>query len=117
MKMMRITPMLPVKQVEASLQFYQKLGFQVERFQKEWGWGMLRWDDCRLMLDQSINAHPAAPRQSVIYLYPDNIAEYHASVRRAGLAIPDLETTFYGHTEFRLEDPDGNRLWIGQSQG
>ena len=75
---------------------------------------MLRFDECRLMLDQSINRHPGAPRSSVIYLYPENIAEYHAQVRRDGLAVPDLEVTFYGMTEFRIEDPDGNRLWIGQ---
>jgi uncharacterized glyoxalase superfamily protein PhnB len=31
-----------------------------------------------------------------------------------GLTVPDLEVTFYGLTEFRLTDPDGNRLWIGQ---
>jgi len=28
--------------------------------------------------------------------------------------VPDLEVTFYGMTEFRIEDPDGNQLWIGQ---
>jgi hypothetical protein len=25
-----------------------------------------------------------------------------------------LEASFYGMTEFRMDDPDGNRLWIGQ---
>jgi hypothetical protein len=30
------------------------------------------------------------------------------------VAVPELDVTFYGMTEFRLEDPDGNRLWIGQ---
>jgi hypothetical protein len=29
--------------------------------------------------------------------------------------VPDLEVTFYGMTEFRIEDPDGNQLWIGQT--
>jgi hypothetical protein len=29
--------------------------------------------------------------------------------------VPELEVTFYGLTEFRINDPDGNRLWIGQS--
>ena len=29
-------------------------------------------------------------------------------------AHPDLDVTFYGMTEFRFNDPDGNRLWIGQ---
>jgi hypothetical protein len=25
-----------------------------------------------------------------------------------------LDVTFYGMTEFRIDDPDGNQLWIGQ---
>jgi len=29
--------------------------------------------------------------------------------------LPELAATFYGLTEFRTSDPDGNRLWIGQS--
>ena len=67
------------------------------------------------MVDQSINRHRDAPRQSVVYLYPENIVEYHRQVRRNGLDVPDLDVTFYGMTEFRLDDPDGNRLWIGES--
>lgn len=106
--------MLPVRSVPASIEFYRKLGFDVERREEAWGWAMLRVGDCRLMVDQSINQHPNAPRQSVLYLYPDDIAEYHRQVRATGLSVPDLEVTFYGLTEFRLEDPDGNRLWIGQ---
>jgi hypothetical protein len=35
-----------------------------------------------------------------------------------GFAVEDrhdqLGGTFYGLTEFRIDDPDGNRLWIGQ---
>jgi len=30
-------------------------------------------------------------------------------------SVPDLDVTFCGMTEFRLDDPDGNRFWIGQS--
>jgi catechol 2,3-dioxygenase-like lactoylglutathione lyase family enzyme len=106
--------MLPVKSIAASIPFYEKLGFQVERRDDHWGWTMLASGDCRLMLDQSINRHPDSPRQSVIYLYPDNVAEYHRDLRACGLDVPDLEVTFYGMTEFRLDDPDGNRLWVGQ---
>ena len=106
--------MLPVKSMPASIEFYQKLGFSVERREDPWGWAMLRFDECRLMLDQSINLHRDAPRQSVVYLYPENVAEYHQQVRRQEITVPDLDVTFYGMTEFRLDDPDGNRLWIGQ---
>ncbi len=115
MKMDRLIPMLPVATIDRSIEFYQKLGFDVERRNDDWRWAMLRFDDCRLMVDQSINGHPVAPRLGVIYLYPSDIEEYHAHVRANGLNIPDLETTFYGLTEFRLDDPDGNRLWIGQN--
>ena len=114
MKMNRAIPMLPVKSMAASIEFYQKLGFSVEEKNDHWGWAMLCFDECRLMVDQSINLHKDAPRQSGLYLYPGNIVEYHRQVRSNGLDIPDLDLTFYGMTEFRLEDPDGNRLWIGQ---
>ena len=115
MKLERLIPMLPVKHLPQSIGFYEKLGFTVERRQDDWAWAMLRFDECRLMLDQSINQHPTAPRQSVLYLYPEDIAEYHRQVRAQGLVVPELEMTFYGLTEFRIDDPDGNRLWIGQT--
>jgi uncharacterized glyoxalase superfamily protein PhnB len=107
--------MLPVKSVSASVEFYRKLGFTVENRNDGWGWAMLRLGECQLMLDQSINADPGAPRNSVVYLYPDDVTAYHRQARANGLDLPDLEVTFYGMTEFRIEDPDGNRLWIGQA--
>jgi catechol 2,3-dioxygenase-like lactoylglutathione lyase family enzyme len=116
MKMNRLIPMLPVKSMAASVEFYQKLGFSVERRDDGWGWAMLRFDECRVMVDQSINGRPEASRQSVLYLYPENIEKYHELVCAAGLTVPDLNVTFYGMKEFRIVDPDGNRLWIGQAK-
>lgn len=116
MKMDRLIPMLPVASIGASIAFYEKLGFIVENRNDGWRWAMLRFDECRLMVDESINVHPDAPRQGVIYLYPNDIEEFHRQARANGLDTPDLETTFYGMNEFRLEDPDGNRLWIGQNK-
>lgn len=115
MKMHRLIPMLPVKSMPASVEFYQKLGFNVEQRNDEWGWAMLCFDECRLMLDQSINQHVHGPRPFVLYLYPENIQEYLRTVRGTGLIVPDPDVTFYGMTEFRLDDPDGNRLWIGEN--
>ena len=115
MKMNRLIPMLPVKSMPASVDFYcGMLGFEVERKSDEWGWAMLRFGECRLMVDQSIRA--GGSRGSVLYLYPDDVVEYHKQVRKNGLAVPELDVTFYGMTEFRINDPDGNQLWIGQSK-
>lgn len=113
--MTRLIPMLPVRSMPASVGFYtEMLGFEVEQRNDSWGWAMLRFDDCRLMVDQSIQTHPPAFREPVLYLYPDDIAGYHQLVRNKGLEVPELALTFYGLTEFRITDPDGNRLWFGQ---
>jgi catechol 2,3-dioxygenase-like lactoylglutathione lyase family enzyme len=114
MTMTRLIPMLPVKSMPESVAFYEKLGFGVENRNDDWGWAMLRLDECRLMVDQSIRGH--GPRHSVVYLYPDDVVTYHRQVRANGLEVPDLDVTFYGMTEFRIEDPDGNRLWVGQAR-
>ena len=114
MKMNRLIPMLPVNNITASIEFYEKLGFSVENRRDDWSWAMLRFDECRIMVDKSINVRRDAPRQSVLYLYPEDIVEFHRQVRVNGLSVPDLDVTFYGLTEFRIDDPDGNRLWIGQ---
>ena len=113
---MRIVPMLPVRSVTASLEFYKKLGFTVEEHNEQWGWAKLSFGNAGLMLDQSINGHPSAPRQSVLYFYPDDVTAYHRDARAKGLDVPDLDVTFYGMREFRIDDPDGNRLWIGQAE-
>ena len=115
MKMNRLIPMLPVRSMPASVEFYQKLGFSIEQKNSDWRWAMLCFGECRLMVDESINVQPGVPRYSVLYLYADDISEYHKQVRKNGLAVPDLEMSFYGMTEFRIDDPDGNRLWIGQN--
>lgn len=114
MKMNRLIPMLPVGNMPAGVAFYQKLGFSIEQRSDEWRWAMLCFGECRLMVDESINVHPLLPRTSVLYLYPDDIVGYHQRLRDNGVAGPGLETSFYGMTEFRITDPDGNRLWIGQ---
>ena len=116
MKLSRLVPMQPVESMPNGVTFYEKLGFVVENRNDEWGWAMLRCGDCQIMLDQSINLHPGVPRISVLYLYPDNVQEFYRNAQANGLAVPELEETFYEMTEFRIEDPDGNRLWIGQAK-
>ena len=43
MKMTRLIPMLPVKSMPVSVNFYcGMLGFEVEKRNDDWGWAMLR---------------------------------------------------------------------------
>ena len=93
MKLNRLTPMLPVRSMPASVSFYEKLGFITEQRDDDWRWAMLRSGECRLMVDESINAHPGIPRTSVVYLYPDDISEFHKEVRNSGLWVGQNTST------------------------
>jgi catechol 2,3-dioxygenase-like lactoylglutathione lyase family enzyme len=107
-----LVTMLPVTDVNASIRFYQDvLGFTLVNYRKEWRWAYLSYDGCSLMLDQSICHH--RPSDAVLYLYPENLRAFHQMVRSSGQDIPEITTTFYGMSEFRLKDPDGNAIWIG----
>ena len=80
--MIRLIPMLPVRSMAVSVEFYcEMLGFEVENRNDDWGWAMLRFDECRLMVDQSITAHPSKPRDSIVYLYPADVVAYHNRFR------------------------------------
>jgi uncharacterized glyoxalase superfamily protein PhnB len=111
----RLVPMVPVRHLPRSVVFYEQLGFVVEHRRDDWGWAMLTMDGCQVMLDQSIRQGDQAT-SGVLYLYPDDVAAFRAAAVARGLALPEVEATFYGHAELRIEDPDGNRLWIGQVQ-
>ncbi len=114
MKTQRLIPMLPVRNMPASVEFYTRFGFRVESRNDEWRWAILAFDDCRLMLDESIHQPPDIARTAVVYLYPDDIFAYHREMRRRGLDVPQITHPSYGMSEFRMEGPDGNRLWIEQ---
>lgn len=111
---LRMVPIQPVSNLSASIAFYEKNGFVVEERNIHWGWARLVSGACTIMLDTSIHEKSAFPGAAVLYLYPENIAEFHGRARGRGLEVAEPAPNFYGMTEFRIEDPDGNRLWIGQ---
>ena len=67
-------------------------------------------------ISRSTRSRAPIVRAFSIYI-PRTSREYHQQLRKNGLTIPDLDVTFYGMTEFRFDDPDGNRLWIGEVKG
>lgn len=117
MNTFQLVPMLPVQALSRAVDFYVRLGFTVVLRRDDWGWARLALGEVEIMLDQSIHLHAGIPRTQVLYLYPSDLDAFHDSVRRNGIAVPDIGETFYGMREFRFEDPDGNRWWVGQEAG
>ncbi|HRO61021.1 MAG TPA: gluconokinase, GntK/IdnK-type [Burkholderiaceae bacterium] len=111
-----VSPVLSVGDLPQAIQFYREaLGFELA-----WAWGSppevaaICRDQVEITLTRRADAKPASA--SHIYLRVSGIDGYYAEVQRLGVpirvAIGDRD---YGMRDFRIADPSGNELSIGQA--
>ncbi|MGD0118468.1 MAG: VOC family protein [Candidatus Binatus sp.] len=111
----RIAAMLPVKDMERACEFYTKvLGFtKVFENGTPVGFMILKKDQAELHLTLQPN-HKAAPF-NVAHMIVHDVDALHAICERHGLRIiKSLQDKDYGLRAFVFEDPDGNRIDVGQ---
>jgi predicted enzyme related to lactoylglutathione lyase len=111
----RIAAMLPVADMTRAHEFYANaLGF-TKTFQNGTpvGFMILKRDDAELHLTLQ-QGHKAAPF-NVAHMMVEDIDTVHAIIRARGLRIvKGLRDKDYGLRAFVFEDPDGNRIDVGQ---
>ena len=111
----RIAAMLPVKDIARACDFYTKaLGFtKVFENGTPVGFMILKRDQAELHLTLQPN-HKAAPF-NVAHMMVDDVDALHTICQRHGLRIiKSLQNKDYGLRAFVFEDPDGNRIDVGQ---
>ena len=111
----RIAAMLPVKDIERTCDFYTKaLGFKkVFENGTPVGFMILKRDQAELHLKLQPN-HKAAPF-NVAHMMVDDVDALHAICQQQGLRIvKSIQDKDYGLRAFVFEDPDGNRIDVGQ---
>ena len=111
----RIATMLPVKDIARAHDFYTKvLGFtKVFENGDPVGFMILKKDQAELHLTLQPN-HNAAPF-NVAHLMVDDADALHAICQQHGLRIiRSIQDKDYGLRAFVFEDPDGNRIDVGQ---
>lgn len=111
----RIAAMLPVKDIARACDFYTKiLGFtKVFENGDPVGFMILKKDQAELHLTLQLNHH-AVPF-NVAHMMVDDVDALHAICERHGLRIiKSLQNKDYGLRAFVFEDPDGNRIDVGQ---
>jgi catechol 2,3-dioxygenase-like lactoylglutathione lyase family enzyme len=107
-----------VADVEGSIAFYRRLGFEVGNTFAADGatkptWAWLDSGGAQMMLAAA--NEPVIPDQQrvLFYLYTDDVAAARAELAEAGLNPGAIETPFYApRGEFCLVDPDGYVLMI-----
>ena len=109
----RITAMVPITDLAQAMKFYsQGLGLQVVFRNDEWDHACLEGEyGCQVMIDRSIRTKSNA--STVVYYYTSNLEAARERLIAAGYKPDSIGETFYGMTEFRVGDPDGNEVWIG----
>ena len=111
----RIAAMLPVKDIARAHDFYTKvLGF-TKTFQNGTpvGFMILERDEAELHL--TLQPNHKAPPFNVAHMMVGNADALHALCEQHGLRIiKGLQDKDYGLRAFVFEDPDGNRIDVGQ---
>lgn len=111
----RIAATLPVRDMHRAADFYVGLlGFRkVFENGNPVGFMILERDEAELHLTLQKN-HKAADF-NVAHMMVENIDQLHALVQQRGLRIVKrLQDKDYGLRAFVFEDPDGNRIDVGQ---
>lgn len=122
----KMTPNLMVVDVEKSIQFYRdKLGFKVAITVPDSGpkdFAILQRDQVELMLQSRTSLLTDIPTVGsrginpsvVLYVEVDDIHEIHDKVKSDVKVVKALGKTFYGMTEFYVQDLDSYVIGFAQ---
>ena len=121
-----LVPMVPVLDVERSVEFYKLLAFAVgNREPKEgrmgWAWlyapGAPDWRrGPNLMLSRCDRAIPDDTPRTLFYCYASDLVAIRGELERAGLNPGPIAYPFYlPDGEFELHDPDGHCVMVAQN--
>ncbi len=109
-------PVLRITSGSGSLEFYGRLGFDVE-------WEHRFRDDLPLFASIRrgkwhlfVSEHDGdAASNGLVYLYADDVDALYQAWRSAGLVGEPPQDRPWGTRELQVVDPDGNRLRVGSS--
>lgn len=121
-----LTPNIFVKDIEATIAFYKQLGFELETQVPEEGtpvWVMMRCESVAMMfqtLASLADDLPSIPRQQggavLFYIQTSGIRALFDSLQGKVKVLKGLEKTFYGATEFSIEDNNGFVLTFAEDE-
>lgn len=123
MAILAAIPVINCQTIELMLEFYLQL-FQFVVIQKRESNGCLQWvhlkhGNTSVMLKSAGSASPGAAQHQqagvCLYLYVNNIDELHHFIKAKNRTVSDIVLMDYHMHEFRIADPEGNEITVGQS--
>jgi hypothetical protein len=110
----RVTPMIHVPDVAATVDWYRNIGFTVNATYGHDGEGMsfavLSFGSTQIMFNQGGRPSNRERREVDLYVYADHIDDFYERLKDQADVIDGPHDTFYGMREFIIRDC--NRFWI-----
>jgi catechol 2,3-dioxygenase-like lactoylglutathione lyase family enzyme len=114
-----LVPIVRVEDVERSIEFYRRLGFEMRNKLESDGrvvWTWLDGGKAHLMLNRSQGAMTPGVRDAILYLYSPDLVAYRDQLAADGIKVGPIEYPPYmPEGEFGIEDPDGYCILVGQT--
>ena len=110
----RACPIFGVRDVEAALAYYERLGFTTRTFKEGGIYGFAVRDGIEIHLGSLPGTEWT---RTTAYLYVDDADELAAEWRAAGAEVHGPEDTEWGQHEAALVDLDGNVIRFGSPMG
>ena len=124
--MKSIAPNIFVRDMNKTIEYYQHLGFEVAMKVPEEGdivWAMMSCGSVRFMFQsfESLGEElPEISRQDggslLLYIQTKEIVLFHDRIKDKVNIIKGLEKTFYGATEFSIQDINGYILTFAEEE-
>jgi uncharacterized glyoxalase superfamily protein PhnB len=111
-----LVPFVHVREVRASIAFYETLGFEVNDTHAPDGesepvWASLKFNDAQYMIARATAPIVADQQAILFYVYVDDVSATHAALREKGVDVGEVSSPFFNpRGEFRVTDPDGYLL-------
>jgi len=109
------TPILPVADMAASVEFYEKAGFEVRRYEGGDYAFVTYGDESVFDLDVAEPSLDTAANKAGCYLITADADQWHQRLAGLGLPVTELEDKPWGMREFTLTDSSGNQIRVGRS--
>lgn len=121
-----ISPNIFVKDINETIKFYKHLGFEVVMSVPEQGnyvWAMMTCGNVNFMFQtfESLGSDlPGISRQDggslLLYIQIKEIRKFHDKIKDKVNVIKGIEKTFYGATEFSIQDLNGYILTFAETE-
>ncbi len=121
-----ISPNIFVKDINASIDFYKQLGFSVIASVPEQGdlvWAMMTCGNVTFMFQTFESLGEDLPMISrhnggslLLYIQTTEIRKFFDAIKDKVKVVKGIEKTFYGATEFSIEDNNGYVLTFAEDE-